>query len=379
MHEAIDLLAQARPTTDPGQFYSVTQRALNTSLKVIARADDSSGIIGDACRRLLVLHPQAAQAAHVQPRRLIDWMMKFQFDGEVDYFEIDPVAYAPALGDAGVAMYRAGLEEVRAQLGALPEGSDWLGSSDRHIRWVLDWNDRRLAVLDRDFDAIIATHARDRRVAAWLEDAAEAFAEIGEFDLAIDWAEKATRFDRGHQSLHAGRYWCTLLAQHRPNEAQAARLTVFRRWPSSSTAAELYRELGDNWPTHRDEVVTSLSAQPRDAVLFALLTLKDPANAWELAHTLDLKDFDVWSDVVADYQKVDPIAVLPVHRRLVEGQLADADAHNYRRAARRLATMRTLAAGSDSAPEVDALVLELRETHRRRPRLQTEFDRAGLP
>lgn len=48
---------------------------------IIARADDSSGIIGDACRRLLDLHPKAAAAAHVRPAKLIDWMIKFQFDG----------------------------------------------------------------------------------------------------------------------------------------------------------------------------------------------------------------------------------------------------------------------------------------------------------
>jgi hypothetical protein len=45
---------------------------------------------------------------------------------------------------------------------------------NRHERWVLDWNDRRLAVLDHDVDAIIRTHARDRRIAAWFKDTAEA-------------------------------------------------------------------------------------------------------------------------------------------------------------------------------------------------------------
>jgi hypothetical protein len=51
-----------------------------------------------------------------------------------------------------------------------------------------------------------------------------------------------------------------------------------------------------------------------------------------------------------------------------------ADAHHYRLAARRLAKMRTLAAGTDHT-----LIAGLRDTHHRRPRLQQEFDRAGLP
>jgi hypothetical protein len=41
--------------------------------------------------------------------------------------------------------------------------------------------------------------------------------------------------------------------------------------------------------------------------------------------------------------------------------------------------MRKLATGSAEAAEIDELIAELRETHRRPPRLQQEFDRAGLP
>ena len=91
MHRAVDVLEQARATTDAAEFYAVAHAALASAVKVIARADDSSGIIGDACRRLLDMHPRAAAAAGVSPSRLVDWMIRFQFDGVVDYFELDPV------------------------------------------------------------------------------------------------------------------------------------------------------------------------------------------------------------------------------------------------------------------------------------------------
>jgi hypothetical protein len=254
---------------------------------VIVRADDSSGIIGDACRRLLELHPRAVAAARVPVGKLVDWMMKFQFDDdEVDFFELDPVAYAPALGEIGVAAYRKRLADVEAKLGPRPSEDDCWSPPHSHEWFTLDWN-ARLAVLDHDIDAIIRTHAKDRKVAAWLEDTAEAFEEIGEIDLAIDWAKQASDFDRGHQARKAADYWCGLLETHRPAEA-----------------------LG---------------------------------------------------------------------QRLVENELVEAGAQHYRGAARRLAKMRKLAAGSEHAAEVDGLIAELRETHRRRPRLQQEFDRAGLP
>ena len=378
MHEAIDILEAAIPTTDPDEIFSVTHKALASSLKVIARADDSSGIIGDACRRLLQLHTRAAAVAGTPVGKLIDWMMQFQFDDdEVDYFELDPVAYAPALGEVGMAAYRNRLAEVEASLG--PRPADRWSSGHSHEWFTLDWNAQRLAVFDHDIDAIVRTHAKDRRFAAWLEDTAEAFEEIGEIDLAIDWAKQATDFDRGHQSLKAADYWCGLLEAHRPTEALDARLSVFRKWPSSTSAARLHKAAGNAWPDYRDEVVATLAASPRDAVLFALLTLKDPEFAWNLAHSLALDSDQTWSELVKAYEKVDPIATLPIHQRLVENELVEAGAQHYRLAARRLARMRKLADGSELAGDVDGLIADLRETHRRRPRLQQEFERAGLP
>jgi hypothetical protein len=114
-------------------------------------------------------------------------------------------------------------------------------------------------------------------------------------------------------------------------------------------------------------------------VLFALLTLKEVQFAWKLAFSLGLDSDDVWERLATAYEKVDPLAVLPLLARLVENELTEAGVQRYRIAARRLAKMRKLATGSAEAAEIDELIAELRETHRRRPRLQQEFDRAGLP
>ena len=126
---------------------------------------------------------------------------------------------------------------------------------------------------------------------------------------------------------------------------------------------------------HHVEVLTALEENPSDAVP---LTLKDPQLAGELAQSLALDDDRAWHELAKAYQKIDPIAVLPIHTRLVEKDLVEADAKRYRAAARRLATMRMLAAGSDKAAEVDDLIAHLRHTHNRRARLQQEFNRAGL-
>ena len=379
MQQAVTTLEQAADTEDPAVVLAVTQKAIASALKVIMRADDSSGIIGDACRSLLDLHPKIAAAATPPNGKLVDWMMAFQFDNECDFFTLDPVVYAPALGEKGMAVYRTKLAELEAGLGPRPASEDRWASGHGHEWFTLDWNAQRLAVLDRDVEAIIRTHARDRKVARWFIDTAEALAEIGEFELAIDWAKQAVDFGPGHQSLTAGDYWCRLLAEHRPGELLAARLELFRRWPSSTTAAHLYRVANEAWPRYCDEVIKRLASSPRDAVLFALLSLQDVSYAWELAHSLALDDDHAWGELAKAYEVVDPLAVLPVLNRLVMRELVETGARHYKIAARLLKKMRTLAAGSEHEVEVDWFIAELRETNRRRPRLQQEFDHAGLP
>ena len=379
MHEAVTILRDAALTQDPEIVLDVTQKAIASALKVIMRADDSSGIIGDACRALLDLHPQVAARARPPVAKLVDWMMTFQFDSECDYFHLDLVAYAPALGEKGIAAYRARLADLEARLGIRPSEDERWTAPYSHDWFTLDWNAQRLAVLDRDVEAIIRTHARDRKVAHgswtqprhWRRSASSIWRSTGR--------GRRSTVGPDHQSLKAGEYWCTLLAEHRPVELLAARLEVFRRWPSSTTAARLYRDAVE-WPQHRDEVMQRLAASPRDAVLFALLSLKDvqlrvgagPRPGLGRRSHVEL----TWSRRT---RRSTPLAVLPVLNRLVLTELVETGAQHYQIAARRLKKMRTLAAGSEYAPEIDHFIAELREANRRRPRLQQEFDRAGLP
>src|SRR5690606_27445790 len=84
------------------------------------------------------LHPQAAAAAGTPPAKLVDWMISFQFDGVVDFFELDPVAYAPALGEAGVTAYRERLADVETRLGPRPAPEERWSSPHAGAWFVLD-------------------------------------------------------------------------------------------------------------------------------------------------------------------------------------------------------------------------------------------------
>jgi len=78
LHLAVDdpaaLVAHGIRTPTPRQVYTVVHKALASAIRVIARADDSAGIIGDACRALIELHSRAAAAAEVPQSKLTDWV-----------------------------------------------------------------------------------------------------------------------------------------------------------------------------------------------------------------------------------------------------------------------------------------------------------------
>jgi len=88
------------------------QRAVGHVVKVIMHADDSDGLIGDLARELLALHARACDAGVADPLDLAAWMVRFGFD-EQDFFEVDPVRYASALGEAGLAAYRDAVDARR--------------------------------------------------------------------------------------------------------------------------------------------------------------------------------------------------------------------------------------------------------------------------
>jgi hypothetical protein len=256
-------------------------------------------------------------------------MFDFHFDEEVDHFELDPVAYAPALGD-------------------------------------------------RDIEAITRTHLRNGRVAAWFEDVAEAFEEIGRDDLAIEWAQRATLFDHGHQSRRAAERWWRLLTTHRPADLPDAARTIFGRWPSAGTGARLIETVGTD---SVDEVQAALEPQPRELVRFQLETLRDVPTAWESAHQLGLADPQLWGQLAKAYLPVDPKAAIRVQLQLVADSLEVADTGKYRPAARDLSKIRAsaLSVGLEALAEVDEVLAELRDRYRRRPSLLAALDRAKLP
>jgi hypothetical protein len=83
-------------------------------VRVILKADDSDGMIGDLARELLDIHAMACDAGVADPIKLARWMIRFTVDDQ-DLFAADPVRDAGELGELGLAAYR---REVRQRADA---------------------------------------------------------------------------------------------------------------------------------------------------------------------------------------------------------------------------------------------------------------------
>lgn len=135
----VDALAEAVADGSTQELVILLERAAGHVVKVILRADDSDGMIGDLAHQVLQLHATACDSGAADPVKLARWMVRFSFDDQ-DFFFVDPVRYERALGDKGLAAYR---REVAKRV---ETGADGFAVTQAR---------ERLAVLDRDLALIV--------------------------------------------------------------------------------------------------------------------------------------------------------------------------------------------------------------------------------
>lgn len=165
------------------ELVSLVERAVGHVVRVILKADDSDGMIGDLARELLDIHACACDAGVADPIMLARWMIRFTLDDQ-DFFVADPVRYAGALGELGLAAYR---RDVRQRLEA--------GDTSFAVRYAQE----RLAIVDGDVDAIVRLLGGDQTAPYQFIRVAEAMAELGRDDDVLAWTTRGIEQTSGWQ------------------------------------------------------------------------------------------------------------------------------------------------------------------------------------
>ena len=378
----LDALADEVAREPSAELVVLLQRAAGHLVKVIMRADDSDGMIGDLARRVLDLHRKACAAGVADPQATARWMVRLAFDDQ-DFFEIDPVAYADALGQRGLDVYRrevAKRSEVAVDLGdRSPLLRDvYVGFPSFAAKYAAE----RLAVIDRDVERLVELLGGDLSSPHQFVRVAEAMVELGQGDDALVWARRGIAETNGFQVANLYDLAADLLADKDDLDAVVElRRDHHQRMPSASTYARLQAaaRANDTWDAEMASARGLLADRDLPGFIDALLTDGEPEQAWDAA-TAAHRDLQAsqWLRLAEVRESTAPADAMTVYLRLANDVLGRADKRAYRDAVRYLKAARRAAAAAERLDEFNASLTDLRERNRRRPSFMAMLDKAGL-
>ena len=352
-------------TVTSRELVELLQRAVGHVVKVIQKADDSSGLIGDLARELLDLHALACDAGVADPVKLAAWMIRFRF-ADQDFFDVDPVRYAGALGANGMASYRSALDQID-------------DSGSYAIRYVRE----RLAVLDEDIEAIVRLHGGDLSNPFQFVHVAEAMAELGRDDLVLEWTSRGIAETNGWQVSRLYDLACETHARLRqPLEVLRLRRAQHGRMPSSSTYAALRgaAEELDAWEVERAGARAALQKCDIRGFIDALISDADRDLAWDVAIAAPPDELDAkqWLRLAESREAEHPRDALTVYLAVAEEVLQTADRRAYYDGVRILKKAARAADAADCGDDCSKQIGRLREQYRRRPTLIAMLEKAGF-
>ncbi|MEU6974047.1 DUF6880 family protein [Kitasatospora aureofaciens] len=378
---AHQVLETATALVDTGLAGTVV-RTLRTAVDRVTRAlmylDDSSGIVGDALQGLTDLYARALEQAPPANRTtLASWLVAAQFDGP-GWPRIHLRAFAPALGERGIAEITA---QVQARAATAAPDSWSAQFAVRDFR-------EQLAELTGNVDHYTAVLAEDLKSPDQYRKIARALLDADRPAEAIDWAKRGLAHHPGSPYSDKLR---DLLVDLLIDEGQVAaalevRVTEFNRHPVAATFRALAAtcdRVGDTTP-----LAAALKALRARAT-------ENPLRLRELVQALDSVGLDeeAWSTAAAHpgdvgahllhslverREAAHPADVLGPYRFLVHAQLADTGQYRYDRAVRLLRRLRAAHTAAGDPEGFTRYLAELRTEHKRKTSFIAKLDKAGL-
>ena len=262
-------------------IFPVAQRAVDEVLQLLPLVEDSNDAVRWSAERLAQELPHAAQLSKVDGLYLAQWLLGIFESPYAEQVDIDPVQYEESLGVEGVKELRE-----RAQ-----------GTYAR----------RRLAVLFGSVEDVFRTHTDG------YEQLIRGLSEIGQFELAYKYSEKAMLALPTEDTFNIVTFWAALSDDHFPDRSPTVHRLAFDSFPMLSTARGLFAAVGD---TASVLIQTRLRDKPWDLAMFQYLCLEDPERAWATASDAGIE----WS--LAEQLLPDlPGETIPILMRIVEEQL----------------------------------------------------------
>ena len=262
-------------------IFPVAQRAVDEVLQQLPLIEDVNDAVRWSAERLAQELPHAAQLSKVDGLYLAQWLLGILESPYAEQIDVDPVQYEESLGVEGVKELRERGQGAYAK--------------------------RRLAVLSGSVEDVFRTHTDG------YEQLIRGLSEIGQFDLAYKYSEKALLALPTEDTFDIVTFWAALSDAHFPHRSPAVHRIAFDSFPMLSTARGLFAAVGD---TASVLIQTRLRDKPWDLAMFQYLCLDEPERAWATASDAGI-EWSLAKQLLPDL----PDETIPILMGIIEEQL----------------------------------------------------------
>jgi soluble cytochrome b562 len=346
--------------------------------RLAGQADDSGGVIGDACQRAVSLYARSCREGAPDRTRLARWLVKFRGESP-GWPRVVLDDFVAAFDEKALTEYRRGIESLARQRA---DADAW---ARREVVDMLV----ELADHDGDVDAAITLLAGGERVDH--AGIVERLRAAGRVEEMLQWLDRAVAAGkvRGHgpSGMH-GLLPYDVAQVYRSVDRIEDALDVLRaefaREPGIGTFRLLtgFADEVGRRDAERDWALATARAHAttpyrNGAALIEIAIAEDDLDlAWQAE-----REFGAgysWEPLVgasADSRPLDAARLLRSH---VDEDLRHADTKRYPVIAERLVQMRELHEKGGAVEPFVAYLAVIRESYRRRPSLMAALDRARL-
>lgn len=262
-------------------IFLVAQRAVDEVLQQLPLIEDVNEAVRWSAERLAQELPHAAQLSKVDGLYLAQWLLGILESPYAEQIDVDPVQHEESLGVEGVKELRERGQGAYAK--------------------------RRLAVLSGSVEDVFRTHTDG------YEQLIRGLSEIGQFDLAYKYSEKALLALPTEDTFDIVTFWAALSDAHFPHRSPAVHRIAFDSFPMLSTARGLFAAVGD---TASVLIQTRLRDKPWDLAMFQYLCLDEPERAWATASDAGI-EWSLAKQLLPDL----PDETIPILMGIIEEQL----------------------------------------------------------
>lgn len=303
-----------------------------------------------------------------------------------EWFLDAPLTHHDALGEKGLAAYRARLQPEWDRVSVLAPGERRWSRDEPYDRFRISHLRASLARADGDIDELVEVMSRDLSFPYHFVEIATELDGAGREREAVSWLERGIRAfppDGDDERLRRALV-DAYLRDGQTDDALAIVVPVFDRKPGPASYAELRHAAGalPDWSARRSSALDLLrergGGEGRGALVRVLVDEGHVEQAWCEATDGGCSE-SLWRELAELRRASHPADVLPIYRRLLAGALSYADVRNYKEAVGLLERIEEAETALGHPEAFHDYLDVLRVDQKRRPKLIGMLDKRWPP